>query len=308
MSPLVAPKSKKPKMVFPGIAQKVLQRLHKFQASKVIDLNQFRHAKGVAIQQREEAAEDLDDLHPFHALQTYMLKTVVNMGNLLGELPELTKLMEHLEAAEADYTPEGPPMSPISRSYHLNWAVFDIAIGLNRETLGTCVATVSKALGSHPGYVTFVEQMCQTRPGFYIHEGFEDDAISLRELITDRLCTTIVPSGYRGAPGDLLLMRILPSFLPEYKQALAMTTPYQIISPDVSAWNAYFDRTLATLGGKDKVRDYESLMKYGAPPHGHRYWTEYIFEAYANFEQEVVFLKGLPDVDESRPHSRANWD
>ena len=87
-----------------------------------------------------------------------------------------------------------------------------------------------------------------------------------------------------------------------------MTTPYKIISPSLEAWNAYFDRTFAALGGKDRVRDYETLMKYGAPTHGHKYWTEYIFEAYSDFELEVVFLEGLPDVDISRPHSTANWD
>ena len=237
-----------------------------------------------------------------------MLKTVVNAGNQLGELPELSKLMDQVEAAQEEYMPDGPPMSPISKSYYLNWAMFDIPTGINRETLGSCVAVVSKALGSHPGYVEFVEQMCRTRPGFYVHEGFDGDSLVLRELITQNRYTTIVPSGYRGQPGDLLLLRVLPSFLPEYPHALAMTTPYKIVLPSLEAWNAYFDRTLTALGGKDRVRDYEMLMKYGAPPHGHKYWTEYIFEAYADYELEVVFLEGLPDVDVSRPHSRLNQD
>ncbi len=304
----MAKKSSKPKAVTPGIAQKILQRIRKFQASQVVDLNLFRQAKETALQQRDEAAEDLEDLHPFHALQTYMLKNVVNAGNQLGELPELSKLMDQVEAAQEEYTPDGPPMSPISKSYYLNWAMFDIPTGINRETLGSCVAVVSKALGSHPGHVEFIEQMCRTRPGFYVHEGFEGDSVVLRELITQKRYPTIVPSGYRGEPGNLLLLRILPSFLPEYPQALAMTTPYRIISPGVQAWEAYFDRTLAAFGGKDRVRGYEALMKYGAPPHGHKYWTEYIFEAYADYELEVVFLEGLPDVDASRPHSRVNQD
>jgi hypothetical protein len=36
------------------------------------------------------------------------------------------------------------------------------------------------------------------------------------------------------------------------------------------------------------------------------YWNEFIFEAYANHVTEAIFLKGMPDVDESRPHSRIN--
>lgn len=43
------------------------------------------------------------------------------------------------------------------------------------------------------------------------------------------------------------------------------------------------------------------LMKYGLKLN---YWNEYIFEAYAGHETSAVFLRGLPDVDASRPHSR----
>ncbi len=34
--------------------------------------------------------------------------------------------------------------------------------------------------------------------------------------------------------------------------------------------------------------------------------SEFVFEAYVNDRMEVIFLAGLPDVAESRPHSRVN--
>ncbi len=37
-----------------------------------------------------------------------------------------------------------------------------------------------------------------------------------------------------------------------------------------------------------------------------RFWLEYVFEAYASHRAEAVFLIGLPDIPESRPHSRVN--
>ena len=37
------------------------------------------------------------------------------------------------------------------------------------------------------------------------------------------------------------------------------------------------------------------------------YWSEYVFEAYANHVTEAIFLMGLPDVPESRPQSKVNW-
>ena len=36
------------------------------------------------------------------------------------------------------------------------------------------------------------------------------------------------------------------------------------------------------------------------------YWSEFVFEAYVNHRSDVIFLAGLPDVAESRPHSRVN--
>ena len=44
-------------------------------------------------------------------------------------------------------------------------------------------------------------------------------------------------------------------------------------------------------------------MKYGPE---RNYWNEYIFQAYVNHRTEVVFIAGLPDIEESRPHSRVN--
>ena len=39
----------------------------------------------------------------------------------------------------------------------------------------------------------------------------------------------------------------------------------------------------------------------------HRHpWSELVFEAYVNNRSDVIFLAGLPDVAESRPHSRIN--
>jgi hypothetical protein len=44
-------------------------------------------------------------------------------------------------------------------------------------------------------------------------------------------------------------------------------------------------------------------MKFGPSL---RYWNEYVFEGYADHDAEAIFLEGLPDVPESRPHSEAS--
>jgi hypothetical protein len=46
-----------------------------------------------------------------------------------------------------------------------------------------------------------------------------------------------------------------------------------------------------------------ALFDVHPPPHPHpSYWNEYIFEAYAGHDDQAIWLRGLPDVAESRPH------
>jgi hypothetical protein len=44
----------------------------------------------------------------------------------------------------------------------------------------------------------------------------------------------------------------------------------------------------------------ERHLKWGT---SRRYWPEFVFEGYVNHQAGAIFLKGLPDNPESRPHS-----
>lgn len=70
-----------------------------------------------------------------------------------------------------------------------------------------------------------------------------------------------------------------------------------MIHPDFNEWIAYFHRTFPATAGFD---DYERHMKYGPP---REYWNDYVFEAYVNHTVDAIYLAGLPDIPESRPHS-----
>lgn len=64
---------------------------------------------------------------------------------------------------------------------------------------------------------------------------------------------------------------------------------------------AYLERTLDDR--LDKPAAYERLMKYGQSRH---YWNEFIFEAYQGHIGEAIFLREVPDIAVTRPHSREN--
>jgi len=48
---------------------------------------------------------------------------------------------------------------------------------------------------------------------------------------------------------------------------------------------------------------YERHMKFGPT---RTYWNDFVFEGYVSHRTEAIYLAGLPDVPESRPHSEVN--
>jgi hypothetical protein len=44
-------------------------------------------------------------------------------------------------------------------------------------------------------------------------------------------------------------------------------------------------------------------MKYGPT---REYWNDFVFEAYVNHQADAIYLAGLPDIPESRPHSEVS--
>lgn len=67
---------------------------------------------------------------------------------------------------------------------------------------------------------------------------------------------------------------------------------------------AHFERTLPEGPPDKRIAAYEKHMKWGP---ARDYWTEFVFEAYVNHRHDVIYPRGLPDVPEGRPHSKANW-
>jgi hypothetical protein len=84
------------------------------------------------------------------------------------------------------------------------------------------------------------------------------------------------------------------------QEHVVFTTPYILVHPQLADWLAYFRRTFPATAGFD---DYERHMKYGPTS---EYWNDFVFEAYVNHQMEAIYLAGLPDIPESRPHSRVS--
>jgi hypothetical protein len=89
---------------------------------------------------------------------------------------------------------------------------------------------------------------------------------------------------------------------------VVFTTPYVLLTPGLIEWRAYITRVLSGTPKHAQLDAYKSHMKYGPT---RRYCNEFVFKGYVNHQKEGIFLAGLPDIPESRPHSaskrRRRW-
>ncbi|MFQ5790329.1 MAG: hypothetical protein ACE5JI_07595, partial [Acidobacteriota bacterium] len=286
------------------IAEKLIRKMKKKVRGKVINLDEVMVGRAMAeeLQKTVVSRDELAGFHPAHAAYIYTQNQVSVMSEQLTALDEMARFVKIISRAEDEYMPSGPPMSPLTTSFFTCWAFFDACAGPAEETIGTTAMAVGAAFGMHGELVRLMGLMQQSRMGIYVHQGTDGDAVVLRELVTDAVCRAIVPSGYRGRRGELWYVRVLPPPLPD-SEHVVFTTPYLLLRPGEREWQAYFRRTLPDAPLEERSARYEHHMKYGPT---RDYWTEFVFEAYVNHRTEVIFLAGLPDVAESRPHSRVN--
>lgn len=287
------------------IAAKLVEMMKQQTRGRVVDLNAFRTGRSAAeeLQKTVATRQDLAHLHPAHAMYVYAEHQISVMSEQLTSLKEMDGFRRLIAKAEDEYLPSGPPMSPLTASFFICWAFFDACVGAAEETIATTAMAVGSAFGMHAELVRVIGLMQRSRMGIYVHEGIELDTVVLRELLAGTVCRAIVPAGYRGHRGELWYARVLPPPLPTLSDHVVFTTPYILVRPDEQGWESYFQRALPDASPQDRIAAYEHHMKFGPT---RDYWTEFVFEAYVNHDANAIFLAGLPDIPESRPHSRIN--
>lgn len=287
------------------LADKLIKKMRRTADAKIVDFSAVLQGKQNAdsLQQTIATREELARFHPAHAIYVYAQNQVSILAEQLTMLPEMDRFSRLIGKAEDEYFPGGPPMSPITTSFFTCWAFFDACVGLAQETLGTTIMAFGKIFGMHEDLVRVIGLMQDSHMGVYVQEGTVDGRVVLRELVTNRTCTTIDPTGYFGSPGELWYARVLPPALRGAEEHVLFTTPYVLIESEERDWLAYFDRTLPQGTHEQRIAAYERHMKWGPT---RNYWTEYVFEAYVNHRHEAIFLTGYPDIPESRPHSPVN--
>lgn len=256
-----------------------------------------------------EAAQQLPDIRelvgaghdPLHAVYIQAQNLTSVFAEAVSELEELHEYAEIVGDAEEDYMPEGPPISPLTRSYFTTWAFFDVPFGRERETVGTCLLDLADRLGMEEWLAGVVRNYQGSRMGIYEHRGRSGSRVRLRELITGRELTCHPTSGYRGRKGQLWYVRLCPPVaeLTDYADYhIVVTTPYVLQNAGRDDWTAYLKKNLAP--GRPAEEALHEFLKYG-PERYH--WHDFVLQAYTRHQYDAIFLSGLPDVKGSLPHA-----
>jgi len=240
---------------------------------------------------------------PLHAVYIAVQNTTSVFAECVSALPELKAYCKIAAAAEDEYMPDGPPMSPLTRSFFTTWAFFDLRFGGDHETIGTCLLDLSDQLGIDPSMVEAIRQFQCSRMGIYEHCGMVGSQIQFEELVTGRKLIGICPSGYTGQPGELWYVRLCPPLEDSMKYHVAVTTPYLLTQSTKTDWTAYLNRAMLNLGAVDEQQRLHELLKHGSWTH---HWNEFVFSAYHHHQYDAIFLAGIPGVKGSLPHAKGN--
>jgi hypothetical protein len=275
----------------PGPMARKVAAAMKSQREKIIGLAAVRAGIDAAAQPAAEALQVYAQVH----------SAALAIFEHVQDHPELRKLVGKIQKAQLEYAPTGPPKSPLTGPFFWAWALWDLGVGAPQETFGSMVVALCEAMAMPASFMRVLQSLSDSRLGVLGHTGHDGDHLLLSEppIGVEHRCAC--GSGYRGERGQMVLARVLPPLF-EGGPAVLWGTPYQLVWPSGADWVAYFKRTLPKTG-LDGSAAYERLMKRGLSP---RYWMEFIFEAYANHADGVVYLHGLPDLERTHPHSAPN--
>jgi hypothetical protein len=236
---------------------------------------------------------------PVHAAYVFVQNITSLFAEWVSPLPEMKAFARIAGAAEDEYMPDGPPISPLTRSFFTAWAFYDLRFG-GTDTLGLCLVEANDVVGLNSDQLDALKKLSGSRMGVYEYAGADGSHVRLRELVTNAEFTCHCPSGYRGRNGELWYVRLLPPLLPDLADYhIVFTTPYILIGAGKDDWTQFFGRSLPQPGS-GKSFGLNSFMKYGPDPN---YWNEFVFRAYHHHQSEAIFLAGVPDLKATLPHA-----
>jgi len=288
-------------------ADKIAKAILTLERSGGIDLSAYRAVKtdfGEARLGDDRLRELWKTYDPAHASMLYAQNFASFLSEEMSRMRELRQYADSVIEAEDEYYPGYPPKSPVTTSYFTTWALFDLLFGQSHETIGTCILRLAQDVPLAVWLVDAIVGMQKSRMGFYVHEGFENRYVRLREIDSEGTRLVHVASRFRGEKGQIWFGRLVSPMNDLFKYEVFFTTPYIVMQTTEATIAAYLGREIKRLGSRRVPRKMEGrdfILKHGPSPN---HWSEYIFCGYSNHVSNAIFIEGIPDDRESLPHGK----
>lgn len=245
-------------------------------------------------------------------------------AQLLGA-PPFGGLARLHRAIEEEYTPGGPPLSPVYDSFSMQFVLSAVPQGIGNETPYSVLARLLLRDPSRSRLQLLAQSLSEARFELYRVRSANGYAAEL-EAVRGGGSLSVHLTGPFLRTGDFGLMRTLA-----FDDSLYIAESPYLLEASEEEWREHLARVVAgqsasavdstpkkagKLGSKEQARrrqkekakatrnDPEEIIKrYLKLGLSERYWFDYIMDAYAGERRGIVLLAGVPDRPELLPHS-----
>jgi hypothetical protein len=234
-------------------------------------------------------------------VQLLMMATMLEQSGIVDEYQEI------LESALDTYMPGFPPMSPVTDSYFHSWALCDLEFGDDGDNIGRIAAGMMAEMEMPTEVKELCGKLLNSRMGIYETIDIDSDLIVVRELVTGRELLVDVPTGYFGEEGELRFVRLGHPAVHDAEYFTELTTPYILEGRSAADWTKYLKSVMPDSDFSDDgspstlVEDRLAAVFKGDL--GEMPWMEFVFQGYRGYEEDVIYLTGIPSEPASLPHS-----
>lgn len=298
------------------------------QLARSVSLNDLfpRDAFVEALRGAGQAAESGEprlphDIQPFFEHYGVVVRAAVQ---LLSE-PAFDGLARFHADVEEQYTPGGPPISPVYDSFAMQFVLGCVRQGIGNETPFSVLARLLLRDPTRSRLQGMAQTLADARFELYrVKAASRNDA----ELEPARGggALSVRLTGPFLRRGDFGLMRVLP-----FEDKLFIGESPYLLQASEDDWREHLERVVAQQQGpsaapapqntsklsskeqgrrrqKDKAKasrnePEEVIKRYLQFGLSDRYWLDYIMDAYVGERNGIVFLAGVPDRPELLPHS-----
>lgn len=252
----------------------------------------------------EEMIEDGAD--PQFVLYSTTQLQLLAVAAMLEQSGVVDEYHEAVEAGLETYMPGFPPMSPVTDSYFYSWALCDLRFGDNEDNVGEIAIEVMSEMGMPEELGEFCSKLLSSRMGIYETIDTDGELLVVRELVTGRELLVDAPTGYFGSEGDLRFVRLGPPARHEAEYFSELTTPYILDGRTADAWTRYLQSVMLEVvvrdDGTESSQVEDRLAAVFKDDCGAMPWMEFVFQGYSGYEEDVIFLTGIPNDPASLPH------